>query len=216
MSATDCYVSFPLYHGTSSHYISMFKCGTSPSGWPHTEIALKLLRRTWDELSKYGQSPEWYIDRILEQSSGNSNWQHGQLYVTPSIKSATRYACSGARSGGELLTLCSEALNKLAKYDLRLTKCLIEGAGSVQPFLRNDGLPPLIIELDSVRVTDLLPERESDDPLVMLATLKSLEPEMRGILGQQYNFRLANGAGSVAHVFEVKLQDGDHCLVKLA
>ena len=72
---------------------------------------------------------------MLAQQSGNANWQHGELYVTPSMQSAVRYAGGNAARGGELLQTCSDALKELAKVDPSRTTALLDSAGSVRRFL---------------------------------------------------------------------------------
>ena len=138
-------VRFPLYHGTSSHYLTMFRSGISPSKWPHADDALNLLRQIWNELRALGREPDWhYVDQIINQTSGSSNWQHGDLYLTADLGTAVAHACHWAEVGGELLGVCRDGLSELASIDREKSEYLMSRAGDIQRFLRGDGRPPYL------------------------------------------------------------------------
>ena len=122
------HVPFALYHGSSSHYLVNFRLGESLSHWSFKRDALELYRRVWIELKPLGHAPDWWQKKILAQESGHANWQHGQLYVTPSKASAVRYASGAAAHGGELMQLCRDALDELAKLDRSRATELLSGA----------------------------------------------------------------------------------------
>ena len=207
MNSETSYVNFPLYHGTSSHYLSMFRPGDCPTEWPHRDDALGLFRRVWAELRNLGQEPEWHIDNMLNQVSGSSNWQHGQLYLTPSVKTAVVYARNGARRGGELLRECAEALDTLAGMDRSIAERLLSSAGSVQPLLREDGWPPVLVQFDRVCVEDLLTENADSDVEEILAQIETKEGFIRDVVERQSNFRLVEGHGEIARVYVVEIDD---------
>src|SRR5260370_21850421 len=69
-------VPFPLYHGTSTYYLNSFRPGKPPSGWPHKEVGVALLKATHDELSGLGIEVGFYIHNIINHSGEHSNWQH--------------------------------------------------------------------------------------------------------------------------------------------
>ena len=200
------YVPFPLYHGTSSHYMANFRPGESLSVWPYIQDVLHLYRSVWTALRRFGQAPEWWQEKILAQDSGHANWQHGQLYVTPSKGSAVGYAGGGAAHGGELLQLCRNAIDELVKFDRGKPDEIVEGATSVAQFLEETG-SPVLIEFSNVQICGLSPERASDDVSAQLANLASLDERMREIMGQQVNFRLAPGCGVVGRVFDLTIDD---------
>ena len=234
MNASQNLLPFPLFHGTSSHYLSAFQPGYTPAPWTHKDVALRLLTDAWDALSLIrheipadvgkdlfgGVSHEgipWMVKNVIEQASGYSNWQHGELYLTPSKGSAVRYACEGARYGGELLTFCKTTIDALARLDDRKAKELTQTAGSLTEFLRGTDRPPIIVQFDDLRVDDLSPESSARDVRKQIAFLT--EGPMREVfgsaecaletLGQQTNFRLANGRGIVKRVFEVRVENID-------
>lgn len=197
-------ISFPLFHGTSSHYLTVFKPGTVPTDWSYKGVTLGLLRDVWAALRDLGREPEWWVERILEQHSGYANWQHGELYVTPSKLSAVRYAGGGAVYGGELLTLCRSALDELVELDRERAKHLVRNAEGLARFLNGAGLP-ILVEFANVRVCDISMERESDDVRTALSLLDS--ELMLETLGQQTNFRLIPGRCTVSRVFELEITD---------
>ena len=206
MNIAEQLVPFPLFHGTSNHYVTAFKPGATPVAWPHKEMALSLLRDAWTALCVLGCEPSWYVQDVLNQVSGHSNWQHGELYLTPNRVSAVRYACGGAEYGGELLTLCRDAIDALAELDQTKAKHLMQSTGAMVDLLQGTGLPPILIEFDNVYMGDLSTERESDDLLESISFLVDEDERSREILGQQTNFRLANRRGIVTNVFEIEVE----------
>ena len=199
-------VPFPLYHGSSTHYLANFRPGEALSDWPYARDALDLYRQIWTELSGLGHAPEWWQEKILAQDSARTNWQHGQLYVTPSMISAVRYAGGGAAHGGELLQSCRDALDRLSALDPGRSVELLRGAGALARCLEDTG-QPILIEFSHVQVCGLSPERPSDDVSVQLGELANLDERMREIMGQQSNFRLTPGCAVVGRVFELSIDD---------
>ena len=197
-------VPFTLFHGTSSHYLAAFRPGTAPGGWSYKDAAVNLLRDAWSALRALNREPNWYIVRTLDQSSGPSNWQHGELYVTPSKGSAVRYAGSGGTYGGELLTMCKEAINSLAELDRDGAERLLQDAKQLADLLRGGGRP-ILVEIVDVCESDLSPETETDNVVQELSSLAKLNPSIREALAQQMNFRLQPGSGTVARVFNLEI-----------
>lgn len=205
-SEEAAHVPFPLYHGSSTHYLERFRPGQPPSNWPYTVHALELYRRVWTELKLLGHVPDWWRERTLVQGSGHANWQHGQLYVTPSKISAVGFAGGGAAHGGELLQCCRDALDLLSGRDPGRAAELLHGAQDIRHFLEHTGLP-ILVEFGKVPVSGLSCERPSDDVGAQLAELADFDDKMRELMGQQKNFRLAPGCGVVAGVFELSIED---------
>ena len=201
-------VPFPLFHGTSNHYLSAFKPEAIPTNWPHKGVALNLLHEAWTALQAFDREPDLWVKSVLNQESGRSNWQHGELYVTPSIQSAVRYAAGGAACGGELLTYCQNALSQLTQLDGEKAERLAQNAVEIGELIKGSGLP-ILVEFTNVRVGDLLPETNSGDVFTALSSLSSLDDRMRTIMGQQTNFRLKPGRGIVGRVFELEIRDVD-------
>jgi len=103
-------LNFPLFHGSSTHYLDHFAPGFLPKAWPYRDTAIQLLRQTTTVIASLGGEIEWWERDTLAQASENANWQHGQIYVTPSRISALRYARTAGEYGGELLAMCASAL----------------------------------------------------------------------------------------------------------
>ena len=200
------HVPFALYHGLSSHYLVNFRLGETLSDWLYKGDALELYRRVGTELKRLGHAPDWWQGKILAQESGHANWQHGQLYVTPSKASAVRYARGGSAHGGELLQSCRDALDELARLDPGRMSELLRGAESIRRFLEETG-QPILIEFKNVRVSGLSPERPSDNVSGQLAELADFDEKMRELMGQQSNFRLAPDCAVVGRVFELSIDE---------
>jgi hypothetical protein len=200
-------VPFPLYHGSSSHYLDAFRRGAAPAGWPHKDSAITLFRNVWNALRLLGVEPDGYIQYMLDQVGGHSNWQHGDLYVTPSRHSAVRYAGANASYGGELLTECKNALDLLAKSDPRRMTSLLSDTELIADFLNGNGTP-ILIEITNVCVDDLMPESANDGSVTeTLSELAKLDDRRRDAIGQQMNFRLKRCCGVVRRVFSLKIDD---------
>ena len=200
------FVPFPLYHGTSSHFLTCFKLGAATGESPHKQVALNLFRCVWSALRQH-REPEWWEKKFLDQESGFANWQHGQLYVTPSKRAAARYAGSNAAHGGELLTECKKAIDELAEHDQGEAERLVNRFSKIAGFLNERGLP-ILVEFTNVKKCDLSPENSSRG--VSLDKLASMDALMRELVGQQSNFRLAPGRGTVGRVFELSFEDPDN------
>ena len=224
MNVADNLVPFPLYHGTSSHYLSSFEPGCAPAAWLHKDDALRLLKDAWDALSlRRHQVPsdvrdnlEWNVDydempwkatQLIEQNSGLSNWQHGELYLTPSLKMAVYYGCRGARNGGELLTYCKKTIDALAKVDYDRAKEVSAATESLEGLLQGTERPPVLVEFNEVRVDELSTEVAGRDVRQQLSLLT--DESSRRFIGQQTNFRLAKGCGIVTRVSKVHVADVD-------
>lgn len=201
-------VPFALYHGTSSLYLKSFVQGMPPMPWPHRTASLQLLQHAWAALRKFGSEPPWWIESIIAQKSGVSNWQHGSFYVTPSRQSAVRYAATGSSFGGELLTLCKQALDELGERDGIMASELMRNAGPLSPLLSGTG-QPILVELNGIYASDLAPETDGRELSDMLVELSQLDASGRDLRGQQANFSLKDGRGVIARLFKVNAADPD-------
>jgi len=193
---------FPLYHGTSSHYLDAFQIGKAPSPWLHMDDAINLLRNTCIELKRHGQDPEWFLQNVLDQNGGHSNWRHGALYATPSKYTAGKYAISNCEYGGELLTFCRISLEKLQEHDKERSQALIEAFPSISSFLCGGG-KPLLIEISELKPSDLSTEIEGRNVQDQIIALSENEILFE-LLGQQANFIINSGCGIVTAVTEIE------------
>ena len=117
-----------------------------------------------------------------------------------------------------MLTFCKTAVESLRELNQTSADCLIQGAKNVAGFLKGTNSPALLVEYSDVKVADLSPERPRDDVLKALCSLVNEDMRralgsdelVREIMGQQTNFRLADGCGLVKNVFEVSVEDIDN------
>lgn len=199
VTRTKRIVPFPLYHGSSTHYLSGFLLGRVPANWPLKQDGIDLLRTIWSRLRSCGVEPEPWLQNILDQKAGAANWQHGFFYVTASERTAVNYAGGGAEYGGELLTQCREGLNRLSQIDEPAARYVIDRMGpGLRPLLAGGG-KPILVELVDIERKCLESETNLDrdqeiDRLVCLSVRE------RHVSGQQINFRLLPRSGTVAKV----------------
>ena len=194
-------VPFPLYHGTSGHYLRNFQVGCTPAPWPHKEAALRLLQETWDTLRTHECDSTFDVENVLAQRNEASHWQHGELIVTASKFTAAMYAHGGACYGGELLTYCRAGLDKLSKIDTAGFQRLWSSIGSLSDYLSGTALPPLVVQFVGVRLSALSPLQSSHDVLKLVSSVVETG------LSQQINFRLSGGSGTVSALFTVEPQE---------
>lgn len=199
-------VPFPIYSGTSSHYRDLFEVGGTTRPWPHLDDGLALLRSAWERLGSHGVLPEWHEREILDQASGNSNWQHGEIYVVGCRTKASEYARSNAEHGGELLTLCADALNRLAELDAPSAEELRSRYPALHRQLAGGG-KPLLVVFEDVAPDDLSSEIPGGRaPLghgEQLTLLTEWHDAGKKELMQVFAFRLAVGRGIVAGIVEL-------------
>lgn len=196
-------VPFPLYHGSSTHYVHGFRRGGPPAHWPYKKDAIDLLTRIWTRLGTYIE-PEFWVQNMLNQRTGSANWQHGVLYVTPSERTAVNYAVGGATYGGEILTQCREGLDRLLEVDEAAARDVIDHTClALQRFVGGGGRP-ILVKLVDVCVARLQSEtcQDRDQQVARLTPLSDRDRELRG---QQDNFRLLPGSGVVSdvHLLEI-------------
>ncbi|GJD87848.1 hypothetical protein BHAOGJBA_1353 [Methylobacterium hispanicum] len=201
------HITFPLYHGTSSHFRDLFEVGGTTRPWPHAEDAIALLRATWAHLQGAGVEPEWYQANILEQSTGHANWQHGELYVAACRTPAIRYARSGAAFGGEILSQCAEALERLDVVDAAAAATLRNRFTALERFLAGGGTPLLVV-VDGVPASALASEagmRSVDEEIQAVDACRSeMDGELLEACLQGFQFRLRAGFGTVREISELK------------
>lgn len=142
----------------------------------------------------------------MDQKAGLSNWQHGELYVTPSERTAVNYAEGYAEYGGEVMTQCREGLDLLSQLDQSSAQEVLEHAAPGIRRLIAGGGKPILVELINVCVWGLEAETQRDRDQEIEALLQMSERD-REIRGQQTNFRLTPGSGVVGQVFFLSVDD---------
>jgi hypothetical protein len=203
---TTAIFPFPLYHGTSSHYLGSLIAGQTVPEWDLRHAALDLLRDAWAALEERGVSPDWSHRAVLNQESLGANWQHDSLYVSPSKLTAVRYAVSNADYGGELLTLCRYSIDQLIELDSSCAAGLSSRYRNLEDLLKGGG-KPLLIEFRDVPRKSLVPEVGNRTVQWAIDLLESKDPIMREALGQQINFRLSLEASVIHNISWIVLED---------
>lgn len=192
-------IQFAFYHGTSTHYLSHFELGKPPKAWGHFDDALALYRGVWGKLESHGVVPEWFESNIINQSSSASNWQHGSFYITPSQGKAMGYSDSNSAYGGELLTMCANAIKRLAGFSAEDAQEVSALFPSLEKMLSGSG-ERVVVEIRGVSSEDIVSESGSRDVEKDLEALIKMDEKMREIAGGGMNFRLLPGRGVVAGV----------------
>lgn len=93
---------WPLFHGTNSMWLQSIAEKGLGSAFPFHERALQALRVLYERT--HPQDKDYTTEKIISQSTGAWNWQHGQVYFSLSFSDAWRYAQN--KLGSELLSEC--------------------------------------------------------------------------------------------------------------
>lgn len=191
---------FALFHGTSNWYGYNFRPGEVAKGWPHRDEALALLNGILAGLTDADAVVEFWMKETMSQSSGHANWRHGSVCVTPSRYTASKYARTGASNGGELVTMCACALERLSKLDNALAERLVSGCSdNIRELLAGGGTPALVV-YERVPESDLEAERGIETVQDVLARLSDLDDAAFDVISQQSNFLLKPGRGVVTRL----------------
>lgn len=205
-------LSFPLYHGTSSHYLEHFNEGSAPikDTWPHKTNLLMFLEDIKHAVPSGKLDP--IAENMLAQRSDAGNWQHGDFYVTPSEISAVRYANANATYGGELLTATKSSFDQLNAISPSTADEIFSKYKSLHPFFLSEGRP-VLLRINNVEIHDLDPEQQqgsTDFSNNVIALVEDIEKLIslgipQGI--QQHNFRLKPGRGNIYEMFEAVMHN---------
>lgn len=193
-------LNFPLLHGTSTLYTGYFVPGSIAVAWIHRDAAIELLRQTTNAIASLAGGVKFWERDALAQASHLANWQHGQIFLTPSRESAFRYAHSGAKHGGELLTICACALERLSVLDAESYRRLRGNADGLARYLDGGGRPMLVV-FDGVDTDDLDAERSGFESVEkLLSRLPHPDDPHFDVLTQQSNFRFRQNKGIVSRI----------------
>lgn len=200
----------PLYHGTSSHWVSEFPSEGILRAWQHTTTTLSLYRETQQILRAKGFELVGYELWVFEQTLDIGHWEHGALCVTPSKSKADDYARSNAEYGGELLTITATALERLSTADPEAAASLLSRFPTLRPMLAGSGRP-LVVELsgiDTLGLTPIGPGGSMEQRLAELDSDKNVGKEMFDVLHQMTNFAVAVGSPFRARILQAGAGSG--------
>jgi len=115
-------MKIPLYHGTSSLFLDSIKneglgkiniVNKHDLITPLNEI-YQILKNSIEHWKRNG----WYVENMINQKTSRaSNWQHGQVYLSPSLQKAPSYAQSN-NYGSEFVSQIIRMYNELKKNNL--------------------------------------------------------------------------------------------------
>jgi len=109
------------------------------------------------------------VTGILLQTPGDTmNWQHGSVYITPSINRALRYACIN-ELGSELFTYIYHVYNFLSEQGVKEVLELMNNYPLVKEIIFKKG-DPIVIEFHNLIEEDLLSEG-GENPMSRLKEL---------------------------------------------
>jgi hypothetical protein len=188
------YLSYPLYHGTSSLFLDSILtnglAGINPViDWKVIDLAAEVLRIYKDNLSS-NEDFLYLFEKMVRQEGGRFNMQHGDTYLSASIYTAAKYAAN-SRFGSELLTQTMLYLEKLISKE-------VPGLDELSPqfdqltSLISTNPSPILIEVSDISSVDLIAEDGGDptENLELVEKALNQRDPLAQIHIQQCNFRL--------------------------
>lgn len=192
-------LQIPLFHGTSTIFLNGIIKNQLGGVNPILELdAYNFVKDLWPHVEAHLSDDKNFnakigsFSRMVRQTSGPMNFQHGDTYLSPARSTAVRYA-SNKRYGSEILTYALDFLEELVRRD-------VEGIRNVlyrkypQIFSLLDVSPsPILIEVVDCPV-DCLRTEAGDGADVQITQLMELWDENRNLfelIGGQKNFRLS-------------------------
>lgn len=196
-------LSVPLYHGTSTLFLSGILehglGGDSPiARWRVLEFAQGL----WPLVETHlAEEEDWMLQAqsfgwMCEQRSSHFNFQHGHAYLSPAEQTAVRYAVD-KRYGSELLSYTLEFLGELVRRKIIARASDLTAEYSELFNLLGYSFAPILIEVANVALQNLLdeggnsPRRNLEQ---MTQTLATCDADLAQCVLQQTNFRLVKPA----------------------
>lgn len=166
-----------FYHGTNTVFIEYIKThGLGGYDIVKESRGIELLSKL-NEIAE-NVDGEKYMDvgllrlsvaGILLQTPGDTmNWQHGSVYITPSINRALKYACLN-ELGSELFTYIYHVYNFLSEQGVKEVLELMNNYPLVKEIIFKKG-DPIVIEFNNLKEEDLLSEG-GENPMSRLKDL---------------------------------------------
>lgn len=192
------HLNFPLYHGTCTLFLeSIAQHGLG--GWdPIKEWrVLECLRKVLPIAEKHAGPSEIIRSHMgsarsmVEQVNAGLNFQHGSVYLSPSKKTAVRYAC-GKKKGSELISRVVLLIEELVCLDIAEVKTDLCQEFPEVFHLQDIDAAPVLICISQLNPDMLLSER-GESPEDNLAKIRDLQVRFPGSweqISQQLNFRL--------------------------
>jgi len=188
-----------LFHGTSTLFLDSIVQNGLGALNPITEWKLLELSKEVYNLSdqylketKLFQVSSFSFKNMTEQSNGGAfNFQHGDTYLSPSLKTAVHYAIH-KEYGSELLTYTIKLLKELLNKDIPYVKQDLFSKYSKIFGLIESKPSPLLIQVKNVKASSLLNEHGKDPShnLEQMQEMINESKEFFELMMQQTNFRL--------------------------
>ena len=156
-----------LYHGTNSIFLDSIKLhGLGGLNIVKETNAISLLREL-DDLAeseiqeKYmgvssGSLRMSVICMCGQQPGTQINWQHGNVYLTPSIKRAMRYAVKN-KLGSELFSHIKHLSKLLTHNNISASERILDSYPEAKKIISESGRP-IVIEIGGLNTDDLSDE----------------------------------------------------------
>lgn len=194
-------VSFPLYHATSTLFTDSIKeFGLGGFNIIKEFKVIELLKELEDLAdSRLGNHDDWrYIPKtevsyITKQAIlPGGNWQHGEVYLTPSLFTARNY--SKNKYGSEAISITFKLIELLSTHNVFIDKVLTSRYSDLLK-LKEMICEPVIYRLKNLPTYYMrCGEREEDldsiIAMIMERMQKDGKSDYEGFV-QQFNFRLA-------------------------
>jgi len=206
----DGKLNISLYHGTSTIFLnSIIKNGLGGFNPVNDWKLLDLSREVFELSEKHLKGTAFFelnsgsFENISKQSNdNNANFQHGDIYLSPTRFTAARYAINSA-FGSEILTCSIDFIRELIKMDIEYVK--VELPKKYPGIFRLLALvpSPLLIEVTSVDSMLLLNEHGESPASNFEKILKYMNesPDYMESSLTQNNFRLKSPKG----LFDLKV-----------
>ncbi len=197
----DNNLKIPLYHGTSSLFLSSISdFGLGARNPVQSLRILPFLKRIYKICEHlFGEDSLWQVDKLIvekvinqEITGGNFNFSHGNTYLTPSRLTAVRYAMNSL--GSEALSIVANFYKKIKEHSPKFLNFKPKEYPVIKILDQEKGSYPILVEALNVNIKDLKSEIGKDARKVF-EHLELLLENGNGdleILSQQNNFKLIN------------------------
>ena len=158
-------LTFPLYHATNTIFEnSIIKFGLGGKNLIKELKVIELL----NELIKIAESkiPNDYVwknlraesERMAKQSS--TMFEHGQIYVTPSLQKAKIYIKN--RYGSEIITMTFKVVSLLRKEKITISDSIINNFENFFQ-LENKSIGPIIYKINNLHIESIISLEDGDN-----------------------------------------------------
>ena len=191
-------LNFPLYHGTSSIFLdSIQKSGLGSINiikkyqvMDMFSVLVIAFQKNYDDL-EWWQLYGHFCEKMVSNSvtKGGFNYRYGGIYLSPSLQTTKRYACSNPY-GSELITYFKYTYEELYKINPKLAEGIFPLHHPLRAILAKTGTL-VVLEINNIPKEHLTTEQGEpiDDQLECMYDLqKNLSDVETDIIWQQYNF----------------------------